>query len=67
MPPERKTSWAVSGPNLFARRDTEQSAIDLAKLYANRHIAVDPDGVLQPDIRPDEDLRPPHYNLKLGV
>lgn len=29
--------------------------------------AVDPDGVHQPDIRPDEDLRPPHYNLKLGV
>lgn len=38
MPTERKTSWAVSGPNLFARRDTEQSALELAKLYANRHI-----------------------------
>ena len=38
MPIERKTFWAVSGPNLFARRDTEQSALELAKLYANRHI-----------------------------
>ena len=38
MAAERKTSWAVSGPNLFARRDTEQSALELAKLYANRHI-----------------------------
>ena len=38
MPIERKTFWAVSGPNLFARRETEQSALDLAKLYANRHI-----------------------------
>jgi hypothetical protein len=29
--------------------------------------AVDPDGVHQADIRPDEDLRPPHYNLVLGA
>lgn len=29
--------------------------------------AVDPDGVHEPDIRPDEDLRPPRYNLQLGV
>lgn len=28
--------------------------------------AVDPDGVYQADIRPDEDLRPPRYNLELG-
>lgn len=38
MAAERKTSWAVSGPNLFARKETEQSALELAKLYANRHI-----------------------------
>lgn len=29
--------------------------------------AFDPDGVHQADIRPDEDLRPPRYNLALGV
>jgi hypothetical protein len=29
--------------------------------------AVDPDGVNQPDIRSDEDLRPPRYQLQLGV
>ncbi len=28
--------------------------------------AVDPDGVYSPDIRQDEDLRPPYYNLNLG-
>ncbi|KJS01992.1 MAG: hypothetical protein VR65_07035 [Desulfobulbaceae bacterium BRH_c16a] len=28
--------------------------------------AVDPNGVHQSDIRPDEDLRPPCYNLELG-
>lgn len=29
--------------------------------------AVDPDGALQPDERPDEDLRPPRYTLELGA
>ena len=29
--------------------------------------AVDPDGVHQSDIRLDEDLRPPRYNLELGL
>jgi hypothetical protein len=29
--------------------------------------AIDPDGRLPADIRPDEDLRPPHYRLALGT
>lgn len=29
--------------------------------------AVDPAGALQPDVRQDEDVRPPRYNLELGA
>lgn len=29
--------------------------------------AIDPSGVLQADVRPNEDLRPPRYNVVLGT